>query len=395
MAALSVSKPPTERWEVAKKWRDGGTPTMTMPSPTDRDAEDGDGALEADPSSACSEERVVRLAVLRTCFSEPYGLHIPRMFDDLLVVLAETFPAAAAAEAAATRAQEEDAAAGTRPEDNLGVGDSTPLAGGDGRLGETGGRNWPLSPPVFHVTEYDVTRGQYPESWEKVHPARRRGERNWGRAVDDHASHGGQGSAGVWQVIAQALGGLVRRRAGPRKHYALQESELLVEPKGCPGMGAVSAAVESVRREKEGGGGEGGRGQVGGQGGEEVPAKMRLLYHHNDEVVELPPGAVNISTSRHCLIHGMIMDDKGEDGEPPRPNLLTFQAHPELNYEYGRRVMEGMLDADVKAGRLTHEKARRLKEQVSAWDHKEFPLALELMRRLFQPIVPRENGGFK
>lgn len=89
------------------------------------------------------------------------------MFDDLLVVLAGTFPAAAAAEAAATRAQEEDTAAGTRPEDNLGVGDSTPLAGGDGRLGETGGRNWPLPPPVFHVTEYDVTRGQYPESWEK------------------------------------------------------------------------------------------------------------------------------------------------------------------------------------------------------------------------------------
>lgn len=86
------------------------------------------------------------------------------MFDDLLVGVAEKFPAAAAA---AARAQVEDAAAGTHPEeDHDGVGDTTSLAGGGGRLGEAGRRNRPLSPPVFHVTEYDVTRGQYPESWE-------------------------------------------------------------------------------------------------------------------------------------------------------------------------------------------------------------------------------------
>ena len=36
MAALSVSKPPTERWEVAKTWRDGGTPILTAPSPIER-----------------------------------------------------------------------------------------------------------------------------------------------------------------------------------------------------------------------------------------------------------------------------------------------------------------------------------------------------------------------
>lgn len=40
------------------------------------------------------------------------------------------------------------------------------------------------------------------------------------------------------------------------------------------------------------------------------------------------------------------------------------QAHPELNYEYGRKVMEGMLGADAAHGRLTHEEAARLKEQV-------------------------------
>lgn len=33
----------------------------------------------------------------------------------------------------------------------------------DGKGGETSG---PTNSPKFHVTEYDVTRGQYPHSWE-------------------------------------------------------------------------------------------------------------------------------------------------------------------------------------------------------------------------------------
>lgn len=40
------------------------------------------------------------------------------------------------------------------------------------------------------------------------------------------------------------------------------------------------------------------------------------------------------------------------------------QAHPELNYEYGRRVLGGMLDNDVALGRLTNEEASELKAQV-------------------------------
>lgn len=34
--------------------------------------------------------------------------------------------------------------------------------------------------------------------------------------------------------------------------------------------------------------------------------------------------------------------------------------------------MDGILDADVKAGRLTHEKARRLKEQVHRGQRRRF-----------------------
>ena len=39
--------------------------------------------------------------------------------------------------------------------------------------------------------------------------------------------------------------------------------------------------------------------------------------------------------------------------------------------------MEGMLDADVKAGRLTHEKARRLKEQVKKTEKKRRRVRLQ------------------
>ncbi|CAM9945063.1 unnamed protein product, partial [Ectocarpus sp. 8 AP-2014] len=124
-----------------------------------------------------------------------------------------------------------------------------------------------------------------------------------------------------------------------------------------------------VRRQKRSG--------IGG-GSWEGPPPLRLLYHHNDEVARLPPNATNISTSPRCEIHGMIMVPKittkattttegnGRPsglGEQFTPNLLTFQAHPELNYEYGREVMNGMLDGDVALGRITHEEASRLKEQ--------------------------------
>lgn len=67
----------------------------------------------------------------------------------------------------------------------------------------------------------------------------------------------------------------MRLRTDPRKHYALQESELLVDPPGTPTSEAIVSSIRTVAQEKEGGGG---RGQEG------VVPKMKLLYHHNDEV---------------------------------------------------------------------------------------------------------------
>lgn len=96
------------------------------------------------------------------------------------------------------------------------------------------------------------------------------------------------------QVLAQGLGGLVQPRTAPGRHYALQESELLLLPSQA--AGAIVDAVATVQRQRGNGTGggchgetEGGRG--GGDGEKGVGSSslqpqltLRLLYHHNDEV---------------------------------------------------------------------------------------------------------------
>lgn len=98
------------------------------------------------------------------------------------------------------------------------------------------------------------------------------------------------------QVMAQALGGLVQPRSGPGRHYALQESELLLRsPSASPSSPAVLAIVDAVATvRREAGDGDGGRGAEarpgsagdrGGENGEDLPPPpLKLLYHHNDEV---------------------------------------------------------------------------------------------------------------
>ncbi|CAN0366087.1 unnamed protein product, partial [Ectocarpus sp. 12 AP-2014] len=397
--------------------------------------------------TACGREKegegqqqpaVVSLGLLRTCFSERYGAHIPRMFHDLVLDIAQAFAKAAPATAAAASHHTDlsyleqgggvfeptstpppsgklgesnneishDNTPKRFPENIIDDGIGPPLSeGGDGGGPRHGGRSssngvTETTPPVFHVTEYDVTRGRYPLSWEDhagyIIPggtASACGEEPWMKTLLDEVKGLRETDRPVLgfclghQVLAHALGGLVQPRSRPDRHYALQESDLLfsfARPPKAADTTVVSDAVSMVRRQKESG--------IGGGSWEGAPP-LRLLYHHNDEVVTLPPNATNISTSPRCEIHGMIMAQKSTitttttttEGDGPSsglgehfmPNLLTFQAHPELSYEYGREVMNGMLDGDVALGRITHEEASRLKEQVFAWDHEEFPVALE------------------
>lgn len=86
------------------------------------------------------------------------------------------------------------------------------------------------------------------------------------------------------QVMAQALGGCVRLRDGPLRHYALQESELLLTPEGSVTANIISNAIAVV--------GEGRKNQ-----GEGHP-RLKLLYHHNDEVGVVHAGIASLPCPR-------------------------------------------------------------------------------------------------
>jgi GMP synthase-like glutamine amidotransferase len=58
--------------------------------------------------------------------------------------------------------------------------------------------------------------------------------------------------------------------------------------------------------------------------------RMRLLYNHHDQVVELPPDATCFAQSEFCPVEGFYIGDK----------VLTFQGHPEYTHEYARYLLE-------------------------------------------------------
>ena len=64
-----------------------------------------------------------------------------------------------------------------------------------------------------------------------------------------------------------------------------------------------------------------------------VPAReeVRLLMTHQDQVVDLPPGATVLATSSHCEVSMFDVDDR----------MLGIQGHPEFTTAYAGALLEG------------------------------------------------------
>ncbi|CAN0306126.1 unnamed protein product, partial [Discosporangium mesarthrocarpum] len=159
------------QWEVAKEWRESKQDSDTSPL--------GGGLIkETTPCGGQIEkkDRVIRLSLLRTCFSELHGKYIPRMFCDLF--------------------------------------EDVERSSGGGREGLQ-----------FHITEFDVIQGRFPISWEDfdgyVLPggaASACGGEPWMLVLLKEVQEmvmSGRPILGIClghQVLAQALGGSVKPR---------------------------------------------------------------------------------------------------------------------------------------------------------------------------------------
>lgn len=62
--------------------------------------------------------------------------------------------------------------------------------------------------------------------------------------------------------------------------------------------------------------------------------KLKLMYNHHDQVVELPPRAVRFATSNFCPNDGFYVGD----------NIITFQGHPEYDPCYNVHLIMDFAD---------------------------------------------------
>ncbi len=77
-----------------------------------------------------------------------------------------------------------------------------------------------------------------------------------------------------------------------------------------------------------------------------VPARTRVsvLFTHQDQVMELPPGAVRIGTGDHCPNNMFVLGD----------HVLAMQGHPEFDHAYARALIEARREM---LGEACYEKA--------------------------------------
>ena len=60
-----------------------------------------------------------------------------------------------------------------------------------------------------------------------------------------------------------------------------------------------------------------------------LPSSLRLIYSHQDQVIQLPAGAHTLLSDDFCPYGGFYIDKQ----------IITFQGHPEFDAEYTQRLL--------------------------------------------------------
>lgn len=91
-----------------------------------------------------------------------------------------------------------------------------------------------------------------------------------------------------------------------------------------------------------------------------LPEAVRLLYLHQDQVAELPDGALVLASAAHCRVAALQVDD----------HMLGIQAHPEFSGDYLAALVQARrerIGADVAGAALASLEAPRDEAVVARW----------------------------
>lgn len=94
--------------------------------------------------------------------------------------------------------------------------------------------------------------------------------------------------------------------------------------------------------------------------------RLRLLYNHHDQVTALPPDAIAIAHSDFCQYDGFRIDH----------HILTFQGHPEFTSEYELHIIRNHAQDEDE-----HVKSEAVKS-IQRWSHQGRMVAQFILRFL-------------